>query len=154
MTATGTGTNTDADSAVLNLTSLHGDVIASIPATDEVTYPTSFNDYTAFGAPINRNTTPATPPAPYGWEGANQRSNHAQTGIIMMGVRQYNPVTGTFLTQDPIPGGNANAYTYPTDPLGGEDLSGMARRKKPVKQGSLHIYAQRTTVAISFKGVA
>ena len=37
----------------------------------------------------------------------------------------YNPNTGRFLTTDPIPGGNANTYTYPTDPINMFDLGGQ-----------------------------
>jgi hypothetical protein len=41
-----------------------------------------------------------------------------------MGVRLYNPTTGRFLTTDPIPGGNENAYNYPNDPINLFDLDG------------------------------
>ncbi len=42
-----------------------------------------------------------------------------------MGVRLYNPGTGRFLTVDPVPGGGANAYAYPTDPVNAFDLDGQ-----------------------------
>jgi hypothetical protein len=45
-----------------------------------------------------------------------------------MGVRLYNPATGRFLSVDPIPGGNANAYIYTTNPINGYDLSGKNQR--------------------------
>jgi hypothetical protein len=41
-----------------------------------------------------------------------------------MGVRLYTPTLGMFLTVDPIPGGNPNAYTYPVDPINMFDLDG------------------------------
>jgi hypothetical protein len=41
-----------------------------------------------------------------------------------MGVRLYNPVTGRFLSVDPVHGGNENAYVYPTDPINKFDLNG------------------------------
>ena len=44
--------------------------------------------------------------------------------IIQMGARVYIPSLGRFLQTDPIPGGNANAYVYPGDPINGNDYTG------------------------------
>ena len=43
-----------------------------------------------------------------------------------MGARLYNPKNGNFLSPDPIAGGNATAYTYPSDPVNDSDPSGLA----------------------------
>lgn len=137
ITATGTGNNTTADSSDINFVNLHGDIYATAPNTPNMSPSHTGTAYSAFGIPQTVGTTPAPAPQPYGWEGAAQRSNHAQTGLIMMGVRQYNPATGNFLTQDPIPGGNANPYTYPTDPVGGEDLDGEASNTSKITNSCL-----------------
>ena len=41
-----------------------------------------------------------------------------------MGARQYSPELGRFLQMDPVPGGNANAYNYPGDPINANDYTG------------------------------
>jgi hypothetical protein len=45
-----------------------------------------------------------------------------------MGVRLYNRVRGLFTATDPIPGGNTNTYTHPTDPINQHDLDGKWRK--------------------------
>jgi large repetitive protein len=61
----------------------------------------------------------------YGWLGTKQRSTTTDTaGLTLMGDRLYNPVTGTFTSTDPEPGGNTTTYTYPQDPINGFDLQG------------------------------
>lgn len=42
-----------------------------------------------------------------------------------MGVRYYNPTTGTFTGPDPVAGGNDTSYGYPTDPINSNDSSGL-----------------------------
>ena len=61
----------------------------------------------------------------YGSEGVGKRET-TDSGLMFMGVRAFNPVTGQFLSQDPVPGGNETAYNYPNDPINGSDLTGLA----------------------------
>lgn len=60
----------------------------------------------------------------YGWLGAKQRAHAGTTGLILMGVRVYNPVTGQFTAADPVFGGNVTEYKYPLDPVNSFDLDG------------------------------
>jgi hypothetical protein len=81
-----------------------------------------------------------------------------------MGVRIYNPATGLFSSIDPVAGGNANAYTYPSDPINSYDLDGKRKRCKgwnwrtciqngarAVGRAARHVYRH---TSISYSGCA
>jgi len=61
----------------------------------------------------------------YSWLGGAQRSAEALGDVVLMGVRLYSPVTGRFLSVDPVDGGSASAYDYcGADPVNCTDLAG------------------------------
>lgn len=105
--------------ATLQLANLHGDVVATTPAGGTATGVIDYTESTEYGIPRTALTVKA-----YGWVGARQRSGDDLSGLFVMGVRLYNPATGRFLSVDPVPGGNANAYGYPEDPINSDDVTG------------------------------
>ncbi|MFL6145144.1 MAG: RICIN domain-containing protein [Labedaea sp.] len=111
---------------VVQLTSLHGDVMATVPvnpATNQVSGAVTVLDSDEFGMPSA--DTPASATARYGWLGGKQRSAEALGGVVLMGARVYDPATGRFYQPDPEPGGNATAYDYCAgDPVNCTDLDG------------------------------
>ncbi|GAA3537814.1 DNRLRE domain-containing protein [Kribbella ginsengisoli] len=112
----------------LTLSNLHGDVVTTVDlstASAVATAISGWNDYDEYGQ--QRQHTATTTPVKYGWLGARQRA-HSGADLTLMGARLYNPATGLFTSMDPIPGGNANDYTYPTDPVNTFDLDGRMCR--------------------------
>ena len=58
-------------------------------------------------------------------QGALKPAESAGSALVVeMGVRLYVPALGPFLQVDPIEGGGANDYSWPTDPINGHDLTG------------------------------
>ncbi|WP_426513192.1 RHS repeat-associated core domain-containing protein [Dactylosporangium sp. McL0621] len=102
------------------LVDLHGDVVATI--NDGDVGLSSAGGYTEYGVARNAADRGARR---YGWLGANQRAADAPGGLVLMGVRLYNPNTGRFLQVDPVAGGGCNAYEYAcADPVNKFDLDG------------------------------
>ncbi|GIH25507.1 hypothetical protein Aph01nite_38170 [Acrocarpospora phusangensis] len=105
----------------LQLSNLHGDIVATASSSAGATGVTAYFEQTEYGRARPENSVN---PQRYGWHGDAQRSGDALAGLVLMGARVYNPSTGRFLQLDPVPGGGANAYSYPTDPVNGSDLDG------------------------------
>ncbi|MDF9816771.1 RHS repeat-associated protein [Streptomyces sp. SPB162] len=110
-------TTTKTGDTVLELADLHGDITLQLPLDTSVA-PTVL-DADEYG-----NPRPGQTATRYAWLGGKQRSDETVTGLTLMGVRLYDPTTGRFLSTDPVPGGNPNAYTYPADPINAYDLDG------------------------------
>ncbi len=109
----------------LQLTNLHGDVVASASISVSAKEPTANFEFEEFGNPVKGSS------GRYGWLGGKQRRTELPSGVIQMGVRSYIPTLGRFITSDPVPGGSANAYDYANqDPVNGFDLNGTCSTKK------------------------
>ncbi|MFD9763077.1 RHS repeat-associated core domain-containing protein [[Kitasatospora] papulosa] len=105
--------------AVLQLTSIHGDIALQLPL-DTNKAPVAL-DSEEYGRSRAAQTA-----GRYGWLGSYERSAETPGSVMLMGVRLYNPESGRFLSTDPVYGGNANAYEYCAgDPVGCTDLTGM-----------------------------
>lgn len=119
-------TITDDQAVDLNLTDPHGDTVLTVPALTgerEVTAARALDEY---GNPVAATSNSASEPLGYGWLGGEERATTA-AGLLLMGVRLYNPVTGAFTSVDPIFGGNTTAYSYPQDPVNESDTTGAFR---------------------------
>lgn len=103
----------------LQLSNLHGDIVATASTSTSATGPTATFESTEFGLPRQ------APSARYGWLGEKMRMMDSLTGLVLMGVRLYSPVLGRFLSVDPVEGGSFNNYEYALqDPVNKSDLDG------------------------------
>jgi RHS repeat-associated protein len=113
--------------SLLQLMDLTGSDFASvaIPSSGNALSVSGTADFDEFGQVINSSVD--TGLSKYGWKARAQRQ--VTTGELqLMGERVYNPRTGRFTSQDPVPGANENAYNYPNDPVNLEDLTGEMPR--------------------------
>lgn len=104
---------------LLQLTNLHGDIVATASLSPSATKPVATFEYDEFGNPKQAGTPQ------FGWLGGKGRRTEFPTGVIQMGARSYVPTIGRFISVDPIRGGSASAYDYVNaDPINGLDLAG------------------------------
>jgi RHS repeat-associated protein len=112
------------DTAVLQLTNLHGDVVATASTSGTANSLLSAADQTEFGVPRSPSTSR------YGWLGGYERATDPATGSILMGARVYVPIIGRFLQPDPPASCSGSvvdlrAYTYArSDPVNDVDIQG------------------------------
>ncbi|WP_182876624.1 DNRLRE domain-containing protein [Microbispora sp. H10670] len=113
-------TQTSGGTLTLQLTNLHGDVIATCADNSGATGVDNYAEQTEYGLDRATNTSDR-----YEWLGGAQRASDTVGDIVLMGVRLYNPATGRFLQVDPVVGASANAYDYcNSDPINCRDLDG------------------------------
>ena len=126
----------------LALTTPRGDVAATITLASPSAMAAgldSWTRYTEYGAPTTAQPVGQVGAAGngYGWLGGKQRTTTATIGLLLMGARLYNPVTGLFTSLDPVYGGNDTAYGYPNDPINKQDVSGESWAKWARRLGTL-----------------
>ncbi|XBH21111.1 DNRLRE domain-containing protein [Jonesiaceae bacterium BS-20] len=110
-----------------------GSVATTIDITNSTQTPTMgpVGTYDEYGISITQ--AGSTGALNYGWLGGKERAQDT-TGLILMGARLYNNISGHFTSVDPVPGGNTTAYTYPQDPINEFDLDGNLKIAKWAKK--------------------
>jgi RHS repeat-associated protein len=123
-TATTSCLGSSTASCTLNLTDMRGDIIATAIITSGTATVSGYSEQTEFGQARSQSVQNTVAPL-YGWLGTHQKAENNLSALVLMGARVYNPTTALFSESDPVYQGNANPYTYPSDPVNQFDLSGM-----------------------------
>ena len=127
------------------ISNLHGDIAATFQAGSTGLDATESAD--EFGNPANSVTAGTRR---YSWLGSAQRASDSPGGLTLMGVRLYNPLTGRFLQEDPIYGGNANPYEYCNgDPVNCTDLDGKWSFKGALKSAGQWAWKHKVDIALT-----
>lgn len=120
-------TVTDDGSASWVLTDIRGSVVATMPAT--ATAPDAGQEYDEYGNATRTFGSAGPQGLRLGWLGGHgKQSAFVPGGLVHMGARVYNPVSGRFLQIDPVEGASESPYDYcGQDPVNCLDLDGEMR---------------------------
>ncbi|MEY3663505.1 MAG: hypothetical protein RI919_1021, partial [Actinomycetota bacterium] len=102
----------------LDVNDLRGNTVTRINVDSATT-----DSWVSFDEYGNRDSASTGKLVTYDAYGQYERATTSQ-GLILMGVRVYNPATNQFTSPDPITGGNETTYTYPNDPINKTDFDG------------------------------
>ncbi|HTC60947.1 MAG TPA: RHS repeat-associated core domain-containing protein [Solirubrobacteraceae bacterium] len=113
-------TQHNSETPVLQLTNLHGDIVATAADSETATgLASTIGEASEYGVPATEA------PPKYSWLGASEIRTELPSGVSAMGARSYIPQLGRFLQTDPMPGGSSNPYAYTNgDPVNETDLTG------------------------------
>jgi len=96
--------------------------------------PTAIFTYSAYGQPADSTGTQTTP---LGFAG---EYTNEQSGLIYLRARVYDPVTGQFLTRDPLEALTRQPYSYAyANPLSFVDPTGQCVFGLPCPDIDIHI---------------
>ncbi len=116
-----TATIDQSGAIALEFTNVHGDIVGTAATTDTTwSYFSGISGTDEYGRSSVNGAG-----SRYDYLGSAQRQRDTNSGLLLMGVRAYNPSTGRFLQTDPMLAGSANNYDYVGgDPVNKTDVTG------------------------------